>query len=95
MSTDYSSESCPFGSPERITWTQLCHHEPRLKMLERYAVYLSSGDPQNVDWREWENLKARLRSCCGWGVDHPLLGESEAWDTAYSHLLDCFELGKN
>jgi hypothetical protein len=71
-------------------WADLLRAVPELATLERDAGAIPDGD-----WRAWEALKRRLGDLVGWYAPLSVpteLRTSEAWDCAYRHLLDAWEL---
>jgi len=71
------------GLPALLTWQTLCRLEPHLLQLERIASRLQPGD-----WREWKQIKNSLQWLVGWNAKPPAMRTPEAYELAYSHLLE-------
>ena len=72
---------------DRLTWSALCYHEPKLANIE--AAIARSAPPTDYAgfWAEWENWKLQFCELVGWGACNPRLKTSEAYDVTYHHLF--------
>jgi len=76
-----------FGS-----WDELTAHEPELIELEKLARGNRRRYGSHAFWLGWSELKARTARLVGWHAAKPELANSHAYDIAYRHLLDAYEL---
>jgi hypothetical protein len=79
---------CPSVAP---TWSELLAVEPRLCEVEQMALGLHR---RRYDWRAWGRIKGDFMPLVGWSAEKYEIRHSAAYDTAYGHLLHCWETGR-
>ena len=70
-------------------WRRICQVEPALRQVESYVA----GLPDDArTWPAWSTIKRALSRLVGWNAKRRELRTCEAYDAAYSRLLDLFEV---
>jgi len=82
----------PTAGQRLETWEQLTAHAPELIELERLARGNRRRYGTHEFWCGWSDLKARMARLVGWHAAKPELAGERAYDIAYRHLLDAYEL---